>query len=188
MVLMGTIFLFWAAYYAAMMFMSVILKSMGAGTPLISLAVVIGAMVEIPCMALSGRLIRRIGAGRLLGFALALQVIRFILLSRMTNPAWAIAINLLNGPGFVFAWNSILDLISRLAPPSLLATAQGFFAAATALAGIVSSIASGVLLDQLGAPGLFLILSALCLAALVLFGTGILMRPAPDENTPLALP
>ena len=180
-VLIGTIFLFWVAYYATIMFMGVILQSMGADPPLISFAVVIGAVVEIPCMALSGRLIQRFGAARLFWFALLLQVIRFFLLSRMNNPAWAVAINLINGPGFAFAWNSILSLISRLAPPSLLATAQGIFSAATGLAGIVSSIISGMLLDQLGSSGLFLILSAICVAAFLLFGAGFVFRPLLDE-------
>ena len=177
LVLMGTVFLFWVSYYASIMFIGVILKSMGANAQLISYVVVIGAVVEIPCMALSGRLIQRFGAARLLWFALALQVIRFFLLSRLTDPVWAIAINLINGPGFVFAWNSILNLISRLAPPSLMATAQGFFAAATGLAGIVSSFISGVLFDQLGSSGLFFVLSVICLASFILFGMGFVFRP-----------
>ena len=181
LVLMGSVFLFWVAYYASMMFMGVVLNSMGASAPLISYAVVIGVFVEIPCMALSGPLIKRFGADRMLLFALALQVIRFFLLSRMTDPAWAIAINLINGPGFVFSWNSILSLISRLAPPSLLATAQGFFTAATGLAGIASSIISGMLLDQVGFSGLFLILSMVCMASFILFGLGMLFRPIPDQ-------
>jgi MFS transporter, PPP family, 3-phenylpropionic acid transporter len=181
LVLMGTVFLFWVAYYASIMFMGVALKSMGANSSLISYAVVIGAIVEIPCMILSGRLIQRFGAVRLLWLALALQVIRFFLLSHMTDPVWAVAINLINGPGFVFAWNSFLNLISRLAPPSLLATAQGFFVAVTGLAGIAGSFISGMLLDQLGPSGLFLALSIICVASFILFGIGMVFRPALDE-------
>ena len=181
LVLMGTVFLFWMAYYGSSMFIGVVLKSMGASAPLISFAVVIGAVIEIPCMAISGQLIQRFGAARLLWFALALQIIRFFLISRLTNPAWAVAINLINGPGFVFTWNSFLNLISRMAPPSLLATSQGLFAATTGLAGIVSSIVGGVLLDQIGASGLYLILSGLCLAAFLLFGVGNILRPVLKE-------
>jgi MFS transporter, PPP family, 3-phenylpropionic acid transporter len=181
LVLMGTVFLFWVAYYGSSTYIGVVLKSMGANPPLISLAVMIGAVVEVPCMLLSGRLFQRFGAVRLLWFALALQVVRFFLLSRMTNPAWAVAINLLNGPGFVFTWNSILNLISRLAPPSLLATAQGFFSATTGMAGIVSALIGGLLFDQLGPSGLYLVLSITCLASFILFGIGIVFRPVLDE-------
>jgi PPP family 3-phenylpropionic acid transporter len=176
-----TVFLLWIAYNSSIMFFGVALKSLGANNALVSYGYVIGAVVEIPFMALSGRLIQRFGPVRLLWFAILLQVIRFFLLSRMTDPAWAVAINLLNGPGFVLFYNSVLNYISRLAPPSLLATAQGFFASIASLAGILSSLISGLLLDGFGANGLFLVLSGICLAALLVFGLGTRLRPAPES-------
>ena len=176
-----TVFLLWIAYNSSIMFFGVALKSLGANNALVSYGYVIGAVVEIPFMALSGRLIQRFGPVRLLWFAILLQVIRFFLLSRMTDPAWAVAINLLNGPGFVLFYNSVLNYISRLAPPSLLATAQGFFASIASLAGILSSLISGLLLDGFGASGLFLVLSGICLAALLVFGLGTRLRPAPES-------
>jgi len=177
LILVASIFLFWIAYYASIMFIGVILKSMGANDKLISFAAVIGTVVEIPFMAFSGPLIRRFGPVRLLWFAVLLQIIRYFLLSQMTVPAWAIAINLLNGPGFVLFWNSAVNLVSRLAPPSLVATAQGFYNSTISLAGIISSLIGGMLFDQLGPSGLFLVLAAFCLAAFVLFGLGIVLRP-----------
>ena len=180
-----TVFLFWIAYNASIMFFGVALKTLGASTALISYASVIGAVVEIPFMALSGRLIHRFGPVRLLWFALLLQVIRFFLLACMTDPIWAVAINLLNGPGFVLFYNSRLSYTSRLAPPNLLATAQGYFSSIASLAAILSSLISGLLLDNFGPSGLFLALSGICLAALLLFGVGTRLRPA-TESIPKA--
>jgi PPP family 3-phenylpropionic acid transporter len=185
LILIATAFLFWVANYALIAFQGVVLKSMGADDKLIAFAAVIGTVIEVPFMAFSERLIQRFGAARLLCFALLLQVIRFFLLSQMGAPEWAIAINMLNGPGFVLFWTSAVNLVSRLAPPSLVATAQGFFASTISLASIVSSLLGGVLFDQLGPSGLFLALTAICLAAFVLYSLGIVLRPQP-ERSPIA--
>ena len=188
LILIATAFLFWVANYASIAFMSVILKSMGANDKLIAFAMVIGAVVEMPFMAFSGQLIRRFGAVRLLWFALFLQIIRYFLLAQMSVPAWAIAINMLNGPGFVLFWNSAVNLVSRLAPPSLVATAQGFFASTVSLASIISNPISGVLFDQLGPSGLFWVMTAFCVAAFLLYGFGIALRPQAQVLAPITGP
>ena len=181
LLLAGTAFLVWVAFNAAIMFYGVALQMLGASSSLISIASVVGAIVEIPFLALSGRLMQRFGPVKLLWFAILLQVIRFFLFSRMHDPVWAVAINMINGPGFVLFYNSLLAYISRLAPPSLLATAQGFFAAIASLAAILSSLISGLLLDNLGPSGLFLTLCGICVLALLLFGLGTRLRPAPER-------
>jgi predicted MFS family arabinose efflux permease len=179
LILVGTGFLFWVAYNASIMFTGVILKSMGASDTLISFAMVVGTIIEVPLMAFSNRLLKRFGPGRLLWFAIFLQIVRFFLFSRMTNPAWAVAINLLNGPGFVLFMVSMLDIISHLAPPNLLATAQGFYNSSTGLAAILSSLLAGVLFDRIGPSGLFLTLSVICVAAFLLFGLGFVLPRHP---------
>ena len=176
LLLVGTGFLYWVAYSASNAFTGVILKSMGASDSLISFAMVVGAVVEVPIMIYSNRLLKWIGPVRLMWFAISMQILRYFLLSRMTDPAAAVAINLINGPGFVLFLVSMLNLIARLAPPSLLATAQGFYQAVVSLAGILSSLLSGILFDRIGQPGLFLTLSGMCLAAFILFGAGIVLR------------
>ena len=176
LVLVGTGFLYTVAFNAALMFTGVILKSMGASDSLISFAMVIGTIAEVPFMALSNRLLKFFGPVRLLLCAILLQTVRYFLLSRITDPASAVAINLLNGPGTALFMISILDLISRLAPPGLLATAQGFYNSAIGVAGILASLISGILLDRIGQSGLFLILAGICAASFVLFGLGIALR------------
>ncbi len=106
-------------------------------------------------MMFSGRLLRRFGAVRLFTVALILNTLRFFLLAWMPAPGWAVLINLLNGPAFVFFWTSAVTYINKLAPRSLSGTAQGLFNSTTSLAGVVSSLLTGILFDQLGPHGMF---------------------------------
>ncbi len=149
------VFLAWIASNASIMFMGVVLQSMGASQSLIGVAVTIGAIVEVPLMMFSGRLLRRFGAVRLFTVALILNTLRFFLLAWMPAPGWAVLINLLNGPAFVFFWTSAVTYINKLAPRSLSGTAQGLFNSTTSLAGVVSSLLTGILFDQLGPHGMF---------------------------------
>lgn len=176
LLLIASLFLFWAGYNISFVFNGVILKAMGGSDQLISWASVIGTIVEIPFMAFSGRLIQRYGPTRLLALGLLLQTIRFVLLAQMRDPVWAVAFNMLNGPGYVLFWNSAVYLVARMAPPGLGATAQGFLTSALNLAGITSSALSGVVYDQFGSSGLYWVVAAFCLASLVLFGVGFLWR------------
>ena len=177
LIFVAVIFLFWVSYNASLTFIGIILKTMGATDQLISFAIVIGAIIEIPFMAFSGGLIKRFGAVKLMWFAIILQIVRYVLLSQMQAPAWAIAINTLNGPGFVLFWNSALNYGARLVPAKLIATAQGAYIAATSLAGIISSLLSGVVFDQLGPSRLFLVMALFCGVGFIILTFGILLRP-----------
>lgn len=166
-----SVFLTWIATNASIMFLGVVLQSMGASQGLIGLSVTIGAVVEIPFMAFSGKLLRRFGPEKLLLFAISLNVVRFFLLGQLTHPVWAVAINALNGPAFVLLWNSAVNLANRLTPPGLTGTGQGLFNSTTSLAAVVSSLLAGLLFDRLGV-GMFTVMSGSCLAAALLFGIG----------------
>lgn len=167
----AVVFLVWIASNSAITFMGVVLKSMGATEGLIGLAVTIGAVIEMPFMAFSGNLIRRFGPVKLLIVAMILSILRFFFLGLLRVPAWAIAINMLNGPAYVLFWNSSINYASRMAPKGLLATAQGLLSSATGLAGVVAALLAGVLFDHLGV-GMFEVMSALCFVGLVLFTLG----------------
>lgn len=163
------VFLVWIASNASIMFMGVVLDSMGAPQGLIGLAVTIGAIVEIPFMMYSPRLLRRFGPERILIIALSLMVVRYFLLSWMPEPWWAIPINIINGPAFVFFWNGAVTLANRMAPQGLAGTVQGMFNSTMNLAGVVSALLTGILFDRLGPNGMFLVMAFCVLAAFLLF-------------------
>lgn len=179
-----SIFLGWIANNATIMFLGVSLQAMGANKSLIGVAVTIGAIVEVPFMFYSGPLLRRYGPVRLFLVGLTLLVIRNFLLGAMRAPEWAIAINILNGPAYVFFWNSAVTYLNKMAPPSLAGTAQGLLNSTTSLAGVVSSLLTGWLFDRLGPNGLYTVMAGCCLAALVIFASGshFTRQVRPAEN------
>lgn len=166
------IFLVWIAVYASIMFLSVTLQAMGASQSLIGVAGAIPAIAEMPFMLFSGRLMRRYSPARLILVAMVLMLTRFFLLGWMPAPEWALLINILNGPGYVLFWNSALVYVNRMAPPNMAATAQGLLVSTTSLAGVVSSLLTGYLFDQLGPNRLFVVMGFIVVFALLLFGGG----------------
>jgi PPP family 3-phenylpropionic acid transporter len=170
------IFLCWIAVNASIMFLSVTLNAMGANQTLIGLSSTIPGIVEVPFMLFSGFFLRRFGPEKLLLAGMVLMVVRFFLLGIMPSPGWAIWINMLNGPAFVFYWNSAINYANQRAPHGLAATAQGLVSSTVSLASVVSSLLSGWLFDQVGPNGIFLVMSGLCLVALGLYAGGIMKR------------
>jgi PPP family 3-phenylpropionic acid transporter len=166
------IFLCWMATNGALQFLGVAMNEMGSNQRLIGLAWMIPAIIEVPLMMQSGVLLRRFGAVKLLWLSMLILTIRFLLLGWMPSPVWAIPINTLNAPAFVFFWNSAVTYANKMAPPSLSATTQGLFASTISLAGMISALLSGWLFDLLGPNGVFYVLAVGCLAAFILFGLG----------------
>jgi PPP family 3-phenylpropionic acid transporter len=163
-------FLIWMAANGSLNFLGIAMKAMGAGDSLIGLAMMISAVGEIPFMFFSGSIMRRLGLRRMLWLSMLFFIIRIGLLGLLTSPAWAIAINLINGPAYVFFWNSAINYANRMAPDALKATAQGLFTSTTSLAGMVSALLCGWMFDTLGANGMFQVLAVFCLAAFLIFG------------------
>jgi MFS transporter, PPP family, 3-phenylpropionic acid transporter len=171
-----SIFLLWITTNAAIMFLPVVLSSMGAAQSLIGVAATVGALVEIPFMLFSGAFLRRFGPKRLLIVAMGMLTFRYFLLAWMPVPAWAIAINVINGPAWVFLWNSSVTHANKMAGPSMAGTAQGLLISTTGLAAVVSSLLSGWLLDRLGPSGLFIVMAFIAIAAMLIFAVGSLRQ------------
>ena len=177
------VFLIWVAYNATMTFLGVSLQAMGANQSLIGIATVVGAIIEAPFILFSGKFLHRFGPVRLLFVAMVLMVIRYVLLGLIPSPGWAIPINMLNGPAYVFFWSSAVTYANKLAPPGLSGTAQGLLNSITSLAGMLSGILAGALFDLVGPNKLFTVMAVCCLAALIIFGAGQLRarRSIPNE-------
>lgn len=176
------VFLIWIASNASIMFLGVTLQAMGASQSLIGIAITIGAVVEIPFMLFSGYFLKRFGPVKLLITAMFLMIIRYALLGFMQAPSWAVAINVLNGPAYVFFWNSSVTYANKMAPPGLAGSVQGLLNSTLSLAGVISALLTGWLFDVLGPNQIFLVMAFSCLAALILFmgGNLKLSHPAAD--------
>jgi len=183
-----SVFLVWIANFATIMYLGVSLLSMGASKSLIGIAYTSGALVELPFMASSSWFINRFSLVRLMLLGMALMVVRNILLGWMPAPAWAVAINIINGPAYVFFAMSSVTYARRLAPPSLVVTSQGLLNATVSLSGVVSSLLTGILFDRIGPNNTFLIMAACCLAAFCLFAAGAYVTRLKADSPDLGFP
>ncbi len=175
----ASVFLVWIGINASITFLAVALSHMGANQSLIGIVATSGAVVELPFMLFSGWFLRRYGPVRLLIVAMLLMISRFMLLGLMPAPEWAIFINGINGPAYVFFWNSAVTYANKMAPPSMGGTVQGLLIATTGLASVLSSLLTGWLFDRLGPNGMFQVMAVVVLAALLLFaGWRVMVRRA----------
>ena len=165
-------FLIWTAASGSISFLGITIRSMGGSDSLIGLVATMAAVAEIPFMFFSGMLMRRLGEQSMLWISMLGFTLRIGLYGLMPVPTWAVGINLLNGPSYVFFWNSSVNYANRIAPPALKATAQGLFQATTNLSSVVSALLAGLMFDTLGPAGLFRVLALGCLVAFVIFGIG----------------
>ncbi len=167
--LITTVFLLWLASSGSFGFLNITIKTMGGSDSLVGFVFTASALVEMPFMAFSGSLIRRFGASRLLWIATLGYVLRFFLYSQMGAPEWALGVSVISGPMYVLFWNSTINVANQLAPPGLAATAQGLVVSATSFASVIGTLLSGLLFDQLGSSGLFLVMSGFCMLGFLLY-------------------
>jgi PPP family 3-phenylpropionic acid transporter len=120
-----------------------------------------GVAAEIGLMALSSRILARIGAARLLTLSLATAVVRWTLLARVTSATAILCLQPLHGVTFGLFWVASVTLVRDrgLGAPT---AAQGLFAAALGLGSLVGMNLTGALLDAGG--GRLVYQSAACAA------------------------
>ncbi len=161
--------LLWISNNGTMNFIFVAIKGMGGSEQLIGVVSMMSAIVEVPVLMNSDRLMKRFGTTRLLIFAFVLFIIRSALLAVMPRPEWAPFISALSGAAFSMFWISAVAYANDSAPEELKSTAQGVLFSIMNLAGMVGSLGSGWLFDQAGPRGLFWGMSIIAAVALVIF-------------------
>jgi len=150
-------------------FFPMYMNDLGASSRLIGLAFGIQGMSELPVYLIAAALIRRAGPVRTLVIAFLLTAIRPLLYSFISQPAPAVALQLLHGT-FSLLLVASVEYVNRLVPRAWRATGQALFWAAHMGAGaILGNLLSGFLYDRLGVQGMYrvsgLIILAVALAA-----------------------
>ena len=133
------------------------MKEIGASQTTMGLALSIGTIVEIPVLLFSNLLIRRFKAYGVLVFSTFMTGLRFILFALAADPAAVMVIQILNG--FTFPLLSVAGVAyaDENAPEALRSTAQGLFnAALMGVGAAVGGFISGLLLETIGAQGLYM--------------------------------
>lgn len=114
----------------------------------------VGVAAEIGLMALSSRILRRVGAAQLLTLSFATAVIRWSLLARVSSATAILCLQPLHGVTFGLFWVASVTLVRDRGAAAPTA-AQGLLAAALGLGGIVGMNVTGALLDAGGGALLY---------------------------------
>jgi PPP family 3-phenylpropionic acid transporter len=162
------------------------MKELGAGESLMGLALTIGTIAEIPVLFFVGRFIKRFRAYALAIFALAMTGLRFLLLAVAPTPGFVLFVQLLNGFNYPLLTVAGVTYADEKAPKGFRATAQGLLNAATGgIGGAVGGFAGGLLLESMGAKGMYLVLFVF--VALILGFASLVRRTLPPEKESVTL-
>lgn len=106
---------------------------------------------EIPFFFLSGIILKKLGHVNTMTLVLFGFGVRMLLYSFLTNPWWALPIELLNGLTFGLAYATMASYASVVAPPGTEATVQGLVGATFEGIGVsLGSLMGGVLFSHYG--------------------------------------
>ncbi len=146
----------WAASHGAYdLCLSLHLSHLGASSGEIGWAWGIAVAAEILLLAVSGKLLARVGLERCWRIGLAATALRWVLLSQLQSRPLLLWLQPLHALSFALVWTSSLELLKRLSPRELLATAQGLFSTALSLATTLGLLAWGPLFEQSGGHWVF---------------------------------
>ena len=137
-------------------FENVFLAELGASRQLISVAGILSAVVEIPFMIYTDRIVRRAGAHRLMLLALTMTIFQRLAVFSLPFIATIMIVRFLGGVAFSFYTITFIGLISSRTEASETGTVLALFS--ITIAGLVSIIAApvaGTLFDALGARWLY---------------------------------
>ena len=131
------------------------LAGLGLGGRFTGAAWATGVTAEILLMALSARILARIGAERMFTLALAGGVVRWAGLALFRSPLAILALQPLHGVTFGFYWVAGVTLLRDRASPEAGTAAQGLFASAYSIGSLAGMLAGGFVLEHHGAGALF---------------------------------
>ncbi len=184
--------LLWISNNGVMNFIGITIQEMGGTSRLIGLMWMTSAIIEIPLLFTSDRLLRRFGPTTLITTAFTLFTLRGILFALMPSPEWTLPISILGGISMSLFMVSAVNYANDSAPEHLKTTAQGLLFSIMNMAGIVGSLSAGWVYDNIGFRGLFWTTAIISFTGLVVFISGRLNTgtgpPKPWRQTQHELP
>ena len=151
-------------------FLGIHIKELGGSASLIGLASALSSTSELPIVAFSGWFIARFGPVRMIALAIGVYACRFVAFAVITVPEWILLVQLFHGLSYGAFLIASVTLAHRLAGREQAATAQALLAAMTfGFGSITGSLLGGLLLDSIGAVGVFRVAAALLTLTLAAF-------------------
>lgn len=156
----------------ANVFLVKIVEAVGGTQREFGFALSLMAMVEIPVMMGSGKLIRRFGTRKLFAFSMVFYVIRSIALLMAGNMVAIYFAQLLQAFSFALFIPISVAYVGEIMAKYDLVKGQTFVVSATTLGSVTGSLLGGFVIDMFGVPQMLVIGAASTVigATLVLFG------------------
>lgn len=152
-------------------YLFVYLQKIGTSPALMGWAVTISTAVEVPALFFANRMLKSLGASRLLLLGLASMALRCGLYGLVNLPWGALTIQLLQFVTFPILWVAGVSFADENAPAGLGATAQSIFNGAfMGVGSAAGGFFGGVLLQYLGVQNMFLTFGLVLLCTALIFG------------------
>jgi MFS transporter, PPP family, 3-phenylpropionic acid transporter len=155
-----------AAYTATYSFVAVRIAALGGGAVFVGLAAGLQAGAEVPSMAWTRRLARRLRPGSVFSAGAAVYVVVFGIWAIVADPAALAALRLVSGIGFGLTYVGSVLMVDDYVPGHLRATGQAAAkAVAFGLAPILGSLGGGLVYGYFGPAPFFLAAAAVTASA-----------------------
>ncbi len=147
-------------------------QELGATSAFLGVASAVAAISEFPVLFWGGRLVERLGSGRLYRVALGVFAVRLLLYTVAPSTTWVLGVQLLHGLSFGFYLIAAMALLHERVGSEQLATAQGLLASAMACGQIVGALLSGAVLEWFGIFTVYGVSAAIMALAFAVFVVG----------------
>jgi PPP family 3-phenylpropionic acid transporter len=151
-------------------FLALFLQQLGADQTIVGWSWMVSALSEVPIFFLLSKYGHRYKELPLLVISSFVYVIRFILMSQVTNPSWVIAIQAMHSISFGIFLFTVIRYIGRIIPDEYRATGQAILAVVwSGIAGLLSGALGGWLFRDWGPHVMYGVGSLLSAVAMVSF-------------------
>jgi len=163
------LFLTNASYNATYTFGAVQIAALGGGAVFVGLAGGLQAAAEVPSMAWTRRLGRRLRPGTIFAAGASVYVLVYAIWALAATPAMLAGLRLVAGVGFGLTYVGTVLVTDELVPPDLRATGQAAAkAVAFGIAPVAGSLGGGVVYGVFGPTAFFATAAVVTAAAAVL--------------------
>jgi PPP family 3-phenylpropionic acid transporter len=171
------------SYSANSTFLFPYLSELNAGEAIMGLTLTIGTIAEIPVLFFVSYFIKRFKAFNVLIFSTVMISLRFLLMTISANPNFVLFIQLLHGFTHPLLGIAGVTYADEHAPKGFRATAQGLFNAITGGIGAAfGGFIGGLLLDNFGAKGVYLVFFLFVLVILGIVSLVIYAFPSEQDQ------
>ncbi|HET6594863.1 MAG TPA: major facilitator superfamily domain-containing protein 6 [Anaerolineales bacterium] len=162
------------------------MAELGANESTMGIASSIATMTELVVFFFGNRLVKKFGSHGLLTLALVMSGLRSVLYSLVSTPAMVLVLQAFGGTIFPALWLAGVSYADEHAPLRLKSSAQGLFGAMTfGVGSATAGFLGGLLLENIGGRGMFLLLGIIVLVGLVLAEGIRRIFPEKDELAPV---